>query len=407
MMRKAIANILDERTIIGFYFDLFIQCLIIISVLLFSADLVVKDILQQYQDIYMYLEYFILISFTLEYMFRVINSNPKSKYIFSFYGIIDLLAILPFYIIYLTFNIVGFNIVSMNAVRFFRVLRVFKFFEHRNSRSSLIISNILLLLFLISISTTVFDRSQNEITFKSLDKEFLQSRKSQKKIALIIGNNDYKKLNPLKNAINDAKLIDSTLQYIDFKTIFKTNISSARDFHNILKYFVKESQEYDIRLIYYSGHAIQKDDENYLIPTSYESEGDCIDDDFDLYGIKRIVKEYSLLGGANILVLDACRNNPCRDRSIGGQGGLTKSKPPSGSFFAYSTGFGEKASDGRGDNSEYTKTLAKHLKIPNITLLDLFQNVRTDMSTNNINQMPIEENQLTGPHIVLNIHVEE
>tara|TARA_B100001250_G_scaffold144171_1_gene123424 strand:+ start:29346 stop:30149 length:804 start_codon:yes stop_codon:yes gene_type:complete len=266
----------------------------------------------------------------------------------------------------------------------------------------------ILLIFIITISSLVINRPINNITYVALEEKHLEELIHQKKIALVIGNNDYKYLNSLKNAINDAELIDSTLRDIGFKTILNRNVASAQDFNNILRGFIKEAEEYDIRLIYYSGHAVQKEEENYLIPTLYQSgEGNCIDDDFNLYAIKRILKAYSKnASGANIFVLDACRDNPCLNRSIGNNQGLGRNNPPRGSFFAYSTDFGETASDGVGGNSEYTKALARHLQVPNIRLGDLFQNIRIDLDNNDINQIPVEENKLTN-YVILNVDIKQ
>jgi hypothetical protein len=332
--------------------------------------------------------------------------HGKFKYIFSFYGIVDLLSFLPFFILFGITHVVGYNIIGLNIIKTLKLIRLLKFFEHKNSRNALIVSNIILLIFIITISSLVINRPINNVTYVALDEKHLKELIHQKKIALVIGNNDYNYLTSLKNAINDAELIDNTLREIGFKTILNRNVASAQDFHNILRDFIKQATEYDIRLIYYSGHAVQKEDENFLIPTSYKpEEGDCIDDDFNLYAIKRILKAYSMnTNGANIFVLDACRDNPCLNRSIGNNQGLARNNPPRGSFFAYSTDFGETASDGVGGNSAYTSALARHLQVPNIRLGDLFQNIRIDLNNNNINQIPVEENKLTN-YVILNVDV--
>ena len=404
-MKKFIENLIDENHKIGFIFDLFIQFLIVLSVILFISDIFFYEYLRDYASVYQNLENLILFVFTFEYILRAFHG--KLRYIFSFYGLIDILSFLPFYILHWLTNTLGYNIIGMNVIKTLRLIRILKFFEHKKSRNALLISNIILLIFIITISSMVINRPINNITYVALEDKHLKEMVNQKKIALIIGNNDYQYLTSLKNAINDAQLIDNTLNDIGFETMLSKNVSSAQDFNNILKDFINKSQEYDIRLIYYAGHAIQKDDENYLIPTAYQSgDGNCIDDDFDLYAIKRILKSYARSAdGANIFILDACRDNPCLNRSIGNNNGLVRNNPPRGSFFAYSTDFGETASDGSGENSEYTKALAKHLQIPNIRLGDIFQNVRIELNNNNVNQIPVEENKLTN-YVVLNVDVD-
>lgn len=403
-MKKLLSNLINENHKIGFLFDLLIQFLIILSILLFILDTFFYEYLKNYISLYQNLEYLILSVFTLEYLLRTMHG--KWKYIFSFYGIVDLLSFLPFYILHWLTYILGYNIIGLNTIKTLKLIRILKFFEHKKSRHALIISNIILLIFIITISSLTINKPINNITYVALEDEHLKELMHQKKIALVIGNNDYNYITSLKNAINDAELIDNTLREIGFKTILNRNISSAQEFNNVLRDFVKQAEKYDIRLIYYAGHAVQQEDENYLIPTSYQSaEGDCINDDFNLYGIKRILKAYSKnANGANILILDACRSNPCLDRSLGSNQGLVRSNPPRGSFFAYSTDFGETASDGVGEHSEYTKALAKHLQVPNIRLGDLFQNIRIDLNNNNITQMPVEENKLTN-YVILNIDV--
>ena len=244
--------------------------------------------------------------------------------------------------------------------------------------------NKILLLFLISLS--VF--SQDE-----------------KRLALVIGNANYEK-GELKNPINDARLIASTLDSLDFDVILKENLATKRDMTAAIREFGSRRSEYDVAFVYYAGHGIQVDDENFLLPTEevFEEEFDVMDYGVSVQNIMRYLTAQT--NEVNILILDACRDNPFESnwnttRSLKG-GGLAKIPPPTGSLIAFSTDSGQTAPDGDGDNSIYTISLAKNMLLEDTSIDQVFRNVRTEvLNQTDGMQRPVEATQLTGQTFIL------
>ena len=98
---------------------------------------------------------------------------------------------------------------------------------------------------------------------------FLFSQETEKRLALVIGNSNYDK-GELKNPVNDARLIASTLDSLDFDVILKENLATEREMTLAIREFGNKRSEYDVAFVYYAGHGIQIDDENFLLPTKEE-----------------------------------------------------------------------------------------------------------------------------------------
>ncbi len=157
-----------------------------------------------------------------------------------------------------------------------------------------------------------------------------------------------------------------------------------------------ESGEGHVALFYFAGHGVQVNGRNYLIPigadatNEAEAEDECVNVDLALAQMKRARQ------GLNIVILDACRNNPFRGwRSP--EGGLAFVNAPRGTLIAYATSPGRTAADGRGRNSPYTAALLNHIRKPNISLLRLFEHVRAEVesATNGV-QTPWESTSVTN-----------
>lgn len=226
---------------------------------------------------------------------------------------------------------------------------------------------------------------------------------AQQKAAIIIGNNNYKEY-PLKNATNDADLMAKVLTQLGFSVQLVKNATKS-SVENELKSFIKQYKNADIRFFYYAGHGIQFEGENYLIPLDA-----TLDDKVNvrLEGIN-FNTIFSMLQSSrdsalNIFVLDACRNNPFKNRSwgnrdIGNDRGLRLRKADftTGSYAAFSADYGQTASDGDKGNGLYTSILAEEMLKPGVEINILFQRVRSRVSQlSKGEQLPIEENRLVG-----------
>jgi len=233
------------------------------------------------------------------------------------------------------------------------------------------------------------------------------AQETEKRLALVIGNANYDK-GELKNPVNDARLIASTLDSLEFEVMLHTNLETRRDMTAAIRDFGVKLPEYDVSFIYYAGHGIQINNENFLLPTKEVFEMEIDVEDYGV-SVQRILKyiETGEKEKVNILVIDACRDNPFESnwnatRSLNG-GGLAKINPPTGSIIAFSTDSGNTAPDGDGENSIYTNALAKNLLKGGISIEQVFKYVRSDvLSKSNGIQKPIENNTLIGEPYIIN-----
>lgn len=229
-----------------------------------------------------------------------------------------------------------------------------------------------------------------------------------KKLALVIGNADYA-ANPLENPVNDARLIGKTLDSLGFDVDLKENLSDNDSFLKAINDFGNKVPDYDVGFVYYSGHAVQIDGINYLLPTDevFKTRFNVKDYGVNVEKLLRHMRSYN--DKTFVLVLDACRDNPFesnwnRTRSLGKGSGLAEIPPPAGSIIAFSTSAGKTADDaGNGTNSYYTSSLSKNLLVKDVSLDQVFRNVRADvLEASQGVQMPAEYSQLTGDALVLN-----
>ena len=228
----------------------------------------------------------------------------------------------------------------------------------------------------------------------------------EKRLALVIGNANYEK-GPLENPVNDANLIAKTLDSLNFEVILATNIEDKRSLENKIREFGAKRSDFDVGFVYYAGHGVQINGENYLLPTKefFESEEDI---EYNAVAVSKVMKYLkSTTDQVNILVLDACRDNPFESnwnatRSLKGQG-LAKIPPPTGSLIAFSTDAGNTAADGEGINSIYTLSLTKNMLLEDTSIDQVFRNVRGEvLGKTDGKQRPIEATQLTGQTYYLN-----
>jgi uncharacterized caspase-like protein len=229
----------------------------------------------------------------------------------------------------------------------------------------------------------------------------------ERRIALVIGNADYDK-GKLSNPVNDANLIAESLEKLDFEVFLHTNLATEDEMLDAIKDFGRKRKNYEIGFVYYAGHGIQLNNENYLLPVKeeFQYEDDVEDNAVSMQRVLRYL-ESTREGQLNFIVLDACRDNPFeqnwnKTRSLKG-GGLAKTPPPTGSLIAFSTDHGQTAADGDGDNSLYSQALASKLLEEDVSIEQVFKNVRTEvLKLSNNEQSPVEESKLTGGVFYLN-----
>ena len=219
----------------------------------------------------------------------------------------------------------------------------------------------------------------------------------QSKIALVIGNGNYLS-GTLANPENDARAMKVALQNAGFTVLEYENLSQSQ-MKKAIDDFGTKLKNNEVGLFFYAGHGIQSKGYNYLIPVDAELrseqqiEYDCVQAD-------RVLALMEASGAkVNILILDACRNNPFErswTRSSTGKG-LAFMNAPGGTLIAYATSPGSTASDGSGNNGLYTSAILESMQIPDITIIQMFQYVRAIVSQkSNKQQIPWESTSLTG-----------
>ncbi|MHC1704791.1 MAG: caspase family protein [Tenuifilaceae bacterium] len=229
----------------------------------------------------------------------------------------------------------------------------------------------------------------------------LYSQTQEKRIALIIGNSNYVNGGALKNPVNDANLMANTLQGLGFKVIKITN--GTKDQMNKAIYdFSLNLLNHNIALFYYAGHGIQINGENYLIPIDAKLDNP-ISTEFEAIAVNKIVKQFeNYPNNLNIVILDACRDNPFRTWSRGGNRGFKAIQAPAGTIISFATREGETADDGSGNNGLFTEQLVKQMKKP-IQIEDVFKNTRIEvLKLTNNKQSPQEWSMLTGNFLFSN-----
>jgi tetratricopeptide (TPR) repeat protein len=211
-----------------------------------------------------------------------------------------------------------------------------------------------------------------------------ESYKDEKRYALVIGNSNYnKEIGVLKNPVNDATDVATELRNSDFEVQLLTNATYIQIREAMRKFQEKLTngpRDQTVGLFYYAGHGVQYQDENYLVPIDASVQ---FEDDITrmCFPVQRMVLNNMERTNSrmNIVILDACRNNPfpATSRSLGQ--GLGEMKRARGSFIAFATAPGSVASDGTGRNGLYTQEFLKALRKPGLTIEQVFKDVRMNV----------------------------
>ncbi len=258
------------------------------------------------------------------------------------------------------------------------------------------------LIFELKQNGNVIDKKEININYQpeSENQNIINKPNSanEKRLALVIGNASYEFGGQLANPENDARAIAEALRKTGFEVMEYTNLSQ-KAIKKVIDEFGEKLQSYDVGLFFYAGHGVQVKGSNFLVPVdaNINSESDV---EYDCVNAERVLARMEDAGSSvNIVILDACRNNPFErswTRSTQGKG-LAFMNAPSGSLIAYATSPGTTASDGSGSNGLYTSALLKHLATPGITILEMFQRVRaTVMEESGDRQVPWESTSLRG-----------
>ncbi|WP_299483920.1 caspase family protein [uncultured Roseibium sp.] len=219
------------------------------------------------------------------------------------------------------------------------------------------------------------------------------------RLALVVGNSAYTHVTPLDNPKNDAVLMAESLEAVGFDVMLVTD-ASRDELTRAIADFGRKLREADddaTGLFYYAGHGVQSFGDNFLLPVDVNL-SDAADLSLVAVPAQALLRQmFSANNQTNIVILDACRDNPFVAIPDLNENGLAEMKAPRGTFLAYSTAPGEVALDGTGGNSPFTGSLARRMSTPGLPIETLFKNVRLDVlaATNGV-QTPWDTSSMTA-----------
>ncbi|GAA4453905.1 hypothetical protein GCM10023189_19660 [Nibrella saemangeumensis] len=244
-------------------------------------------------------------------------------------------------------------------------------------------------------------------TFKSKSKQLNTSdlfsdpkppSSSEKRLALVIGNGSYPGISQLTNAVTDAQEVARSLEEIGFEVMLRTDLNK-QGINQAIRDFNERLADYPTAMFYYTGHGVQHEGINYLVPVDADphSEADITKECEPVNHFVAMMEEART--GTNIVVLDASYTNPFT-RSLGrgaGTKGLASMMPPQGTYIAYATTPGQTAASGSGSNGLYTQAFVKAIKFTNLTIEEVFKRVRQEVTQkSDRKQTPWESSALVG-----------
>ncbi|MBI3435167.1 MAG: caspase family protein [Proteobacteria bacterium] len=238
---------------------------------------------------------------------------------------------------------------------------------------------------------------------------------AQKRAALVIGNDAYQNVPPLRKAANDARTMGDTLKKLGFGVLYGENLT-RRDMADKLITFDRMVEPGTVAFFFFAGHGFEVKGENYLLPVDVpparEGQEELVRD--SAVAAQRIIDRLQARGARTaILILDACRDNPFErkgTRAVAGVGGLAAMTPPEGVFVVFSAGAKQTALDRLSDadanpNSVFTRTFAKELATPGLTLVQIAKRVQSNVknlaTSVNHYQTPAYYDQIVGDVVLI------
>jgi len=218
------------------------------------------------------------------------------------------------------------------------------------------------------------------------------------RVALLVGNNAYQAA-PLRTAVNDVRDLGAALREMGFRTIVREN-ATRKDMIDAIRQFGQAIEGAEVALFFFAGHALQYKERNYLIPVDAQMGSE---DDVTFFSVE-VAQVFDRMDRArtrfNLLILDACRNNPFEASFKVSSAGLAQMSAPSGTLIAYATAPGAVAADGFGRNGIYTKHILQHVAAPDLPVELLFKRVREGVERETLSrQTPWDSSSLKGDFV--------
>ena len=223
----------------------------------------------------------------------------------------------------------------------------------------------------------------------------VEGMRGEKRVALVIGNAAYPS-SPLRNPVNDAREIARALSALGFEVLEFENLGQ-RDMRRAVIEFGNRLRHSDVGLFYFAGHGMQVGGRNYLVPidASPQSEDEVEVESVDVAAV--LARMSTARNRLNVVILDACRDNPFGRSFRSSTRGLASIDAPTGTIIAYATAPGKVARDGDGKNGLYTAELLQVIKVPGLKVEDTFKRVRQAVQRKSGgDQVPWESSSLVG-----------
>ncbi len=219
--------------------------------------------------------------------------------------------------------------------------------------------------------------------------------RSERRVALVIGNGAYE-VGPLKNPVNDARAVAQALGGVGFEVLKHENLTQ-NEMKRAIRAFGEKLRAGAVGLFYYAGHGVQVKGENYLIPLRAQIDGEA-EVEYEAVSLGFVLAQMEdARNRMNIVILDACRDNPFARSTRSGTRGLAVVSAPGEMLVAYATGPGSVANDGDGENGVYVQELLKHVRTPGLSVEDVFKRVRLGvMQATHGRQRPWETSSLVS-----------
>ena len=215
------------------------------------------------------------------------------------------------------------------------------------------------------------------------------------RVALVIGNSAYES-SPLKNPANDATDMSNMLKRMGFDVISQLD-ANQKQMENAIRAFQAKLGKETVGLFFYAGHGMQVAGVNYLVPVGAKITQES-DVKYECVDAGRVLDAMHTAGNPlNIVILDACRDNPFARSYRSGVKGLARMDAPTGTFIAYATAPGDTAADGSGKNGVFTKYMLEYMPTPNLEVDKVLKKVRVSvMRETGKKQVPWQSSSLTG-----------
>jgi formylglycine-generating enzyme required for sulfatase activity len=202
---------------------------------------------------------------------------------------------------------------------------------------------------------------------------------AQQRFALVIGNSNYEE-GPLKNPVNDARLMESTFKQLGFR-VERVENATYQQMKKAIRDIGDQAKGAEVAVVFFAGHGMQAEGESYLIPIGAQVNKEADLDSEAVRASSVLTQMDSIRAKLGIVILDACSNNPFQSRTRSQTRGLGRMDPPNRTLLAYAAQPNAVADDGAGSNGLYTSYLAKYMLTKGREIRDVFNQTAIDVET--------------------------